>query len=239
MATPFPLGRLPDPPDPHDRPLSEHVRLMAAGELPASHASLTLPVLNQGGGPECVAFSGSTYRTAQEKFDEGHTIAWREHDFYARCKAVDGLPGAEGTYLRAGCRVLKGSGEQIRASSVPGEVGKFRRIAAYVRLTTPPEIKQAILQTHGAWLGLNWYDSWFFPPASGVLPRPDTYAGGHAVYVGGWSDSQKVWICQNSWGRTWARSGQFLMPYAYLHDQVDDRAADLWAITDVLGDVSR
>src|SRR5438552_11270482 len=108
MPTPFPLGRVPDPPNPNDHPLSAHVPLLAASALPPSHAALTLPVLNQGGGPECVAFSGSTFRTAQEKFDEGHTIAWREHDFYGRCKAVDGIPTVDGTYLRAGCRVLKG-----------------------------------------------------------------------------------------------------------------------------------
>lgn len=228
------VGRIPDPPDSRDHPLSAHVPNLAAivASLPAFHSAPSVPVLDQGQTSECVAYSGSLVRTISERKDEHRTLGWDEHALYQACKAIDDSPG-DGTYIRAACQVLTSDGAKVTKSSVPVEIGQSRKIAAYARLTTLDEIKAAILTFGAAWLGSSWYNSWF-TPVKGVLPAPDTVAGGHAYTAVGWNDSRQAFRCQNSWSKSYGQNGRFWLPYRF----VDWNDFDCWRTLDLLGDVA-
>jgi C1A family cysteine protease len=54
----------------------------------------------------------------------------------------------------------------------------------------------------------------FFAYTGGVYKHVSgSLAGYHAVSVVGYDDSQKCWICKNSWGSSWGESGFFRMGY--------------------------
>src|SRR5439155_20859076 len=66
---------------------------------------------------------------------------------------------------------------------------------------------------------------------TGKVPMPGTrekVLGGHAVCAIGYRDSDRTFLCRNSWGTKWGMRGYFTIPYAYLTDQ--DLAADFWTI---------
>ena len=231
------LARLPDPPDDHDHPLSAHIVGLAA--LPSYYYAKPYPVvLDQSNTPDCVGYSGSSYRASEERRDEGRTLVFDGADLYALAKQIDGAPGQDGTYIRAAAKQLVAVGGLVKQSPVASEIGARRKIAAYARLNSIEDILQAIVNTGGAWLGSSWYYSWF-NPINGVLPAPDKVAGGHAYRAVGWhlytaANPLATQIrCINSWGTSWGQKGLFWLPASF----VDFTDFDCWATTDVKGDV--
>lgn len=66
---------------------------------------------------------------------------------------------------------------------------------------------------------------------TGHAPMPasrERVLGGHAVAAIGYDDTQRWFICRNSWGTSWGMHGYFTIPYSYLTDA--DLAADFWTI---------
>ena len=51
----------------------------------------------------------------------------------------------------------------------------------------------------------------FYAYSGGVYEHLDTatYEGGHAILIVGWDDSERSWLCKNSWGTSWGESGYF------------------------------
>jgi hypothetical protein len=90
------------------------------------------------------------------------------------------------------------------------------KIAAYSRLRTLTEIKQAIAGYGDAWIGSPWANSWFTPEQDGTLPPADQPAGGHAYKFVGFDDSRSAFLMQNSWGSAWGLLGHAWMPYSYV-----------------------
>ncbi len=84
------------------------------------------------------------------------------------------------------------------------------RIAAYYAVPRDvATIKAAIYDLGPIVLSTPWYRSWF-RPAAGVLPRPDTQVGGHAIVAYGW-DARGLRL-RNSWGTDWGVAGDCWMP---------------------------
>jgi hypothetical protein len=54
-----------------------------------------------------------------------------------------------------------------------------------------------------------------YEPGSGVY-----FEGLHAITIVGWDDSDRSWICKNSWGTGWGNSGYFKI--RWIEDNVDD-----------------
>jgi len=225
------LGRRKDAPDSHDYSLTRILTLVPV--LPSSYTAPSYPILDQGMTPRCVAYSGSLTRIIEERKDERRTISFDSDDLYRRCKAVDGYPNEDGTDIRTACKVLMADGALITKSRKTSEVGSRRKIAAYARLSSIDDIKQAIFAYRSAWLGSTWYNSWFNASVStGILPTPDSPVGGHAYTAIGWSDKRQAFRCQNSWGPEWCQRGRFWLPYKF----VDFTDFDAWRTVDVLGD---
>ncbi len=66
---------------------------------------------------------------------------------------------------------------------------------------------------------------------TGHAPMPGTrerVLGGHAVCAVGYEESNRRFICRNSWGTSWGMRGYFTLPYDYLTNS--DLAADFWTI---------
>lgn len=230
--TTFGLGRLPDPPDPRDHPLTRYLTVTPG--LPSYYYAHPYPiVLDQGQTPDCVGYSGSSYRATEEARDEHRILTFDGADLYALAKRIDGHPTEDGTDIRSAAKQLVAIGGLVKTSPVAAEVGTRHRIASYARLSSVGEILTAIHATGGAWLGSSWYESWF-SPVNGVLPAPDTVAGGHAYRAIGWRGYPGAvqLRCVNSWGTGWGQRGLFWLPAAY----IDFADFDCWTTLDVAGD---
>ncbi|HET9614395.1 MAG TPA: C1 family peptidase [Candidatus Limnocylindrales bacterium] len=234
------LARVPDPPDDRDHLLAAHLPETALSTpLPSYYYARPYPtIIDQSNTPDCVGYSGSSYRASEEARDEKHRIIFDGADLYSLAKKVDGSPTQDGTYIRAAAKQLVAIGGLIKQSTVPSEVGQRRKIASYARLISIEDILRSIKETGAAWLGSSWFNSWF-KPVNGVLPKPDSVAGGHAYSAVGWKHynpadpSQTMIRCPQSWGTSWGQKGFFWLPAAY----IDFSDFDCWSTLDVKGDI--
>ncbi len=202
------LGALPDPPDERDYPISALYAsegLTASVVLPASYAAPRMPpVLDQHATPMCVAYSSSAMKAWQDRRDQERFFDFDEPAFFT---AIGGT--AQGAYVRAAMERMRTAGYPVVASGDP----VHHRIAAYYAVPRDlATIKAAILDLGPIVVSTPWCRSWF-RPAAGVLPRPDTLVGGHAIVAYGW-DARGVRL-RNSWGADWGVGGDCWMP-AYL-----------------------
>jgi C1A family cysteine protease len=53
------------------------------------------------------------------------------------------------------------------------------------------------------------YDDFFFYKSGVYKHVTGDYAGGHAIFLVGWSDEENSWIARNSWGEDWGDKGYF------------------------------
>jgi hypothetical protein len=81
-----------------------------------------------------------------------------------------------------------------------------------IKYSFPPSIDniQKALIEHGPLItSFTVYDD-FFSYNSGVyIQTSDRVAGGHAVAIVGYDNTEKYWICKNSWGSNWGENGFF------------------------------
>ncbi|MEB3187171.1 MAG: C1 family peptidase [bacterium] len=89
-------------------------------------------------------------------------------------------------------------------------------------------LKAELAAGHPAVFGFMVYRSFMSPVVARTgkmpMPRPsENIIGGHAVFIVGYDDAQKVLIIKNSWGTKWGDKGYFYMPYDYVTpDRVDE-----------------
>jgi hypothetical protein len=244
----FGQGLIPDPPDGRDR-------VWAASSTPRPPSKLVRwrgPVLDQGGSSQCVAFASAHLKTQQEGVEYRGYFGFDPVEFYGRLKLRDGLPGVEGTTLRAACEELLAAGiEPVtwRRRPVSGELAVRRRIAAYVRVRSRAELVDALVRSGPVLLGMEIWAEWRRPvrPASigwrdrngrpfahlgfdAAIPRPlaGVSTGGHAVLVVGYRDHGGALLVKNSWGPRWGAAG-----YAWLRSDALERGPwDAWRCVD-------
>ena len=229
------LGAQPSPADPHDFRLE----LDTTAGLPARYLASPMPlVLNQNVRPAgqplgtCVSHAGAGAKSWEERRD-GH--GWLDFDpfwLYAQCKRTDGLPGVEGTTMRALCAVLLKQGAQVRGQkgSAPGF-----RIASYAAVPmTEDALKRAVFQQGPVLIATAWYANWMHFGGY-VLPRPTgSPIGGHGRWLWGWDDTigGRSALVRNSWGAAWCDNGSSYDPWRFLLPAMHDA----WRLTDRLGD---
>ena len=87
------------------------------------------------------------------------------------------------------------------------------KIAGYSRNSALILMKNWI-STRGPLLAcFNVYED-FFSYSRGIYQHvTGNLVGGHCVCVVGYDDSQRYWICKNSWGANWGESGYFRIEY--------------------------
>jgi C1A family cysteine protease len=84
-------------------------------------------------------------------------------------------------------------------------------------------------------LGFTVYESFESQEVAntGVVPMPEqqeAVLGGHAIVCVGYRDSDRKFICRNSWGTGWGidGTGYFYMPYEYLTNS--NLSSDFWVV---------
>lgn len=122
-------------------------------------------------------------------------------------------------------------GDVVRADfpeneEVPSIIAKFEervdkmfdkatpnRFERYYKVSSKEEIKTAIMSDGPVIFAINWYND-FRINANGVLES--TYekknrGGGHCMVIYGWN--QHGWLIRNSWGKSWGKKGNAILPY--------------------------
>jgi hypothetical protein len=225
---PFGLGALPDDPDPRDFGLDrlyedEGREPTLLDALPTTYVVpglSSLPVLNQGSSPECVAYSSSAMKRWQDRRDQLHYYDFAEHPFFV---AIGGT--AAGAQVRWAMDRMLHVGYPL-ASSAPNP-GQHKIAAYYAVPATATALRQAIVDFGPVVISTAWFRSWFHPTPAGVLPDPDVEVGGHAILAVGWSGD--MLRLRNSWGAGWGAGGDCFLPDAYL-----GRVRTGWKAIDVI-----
>lgn len=236
----------PSPPDDRDWPLKSIV-----GEPIEIPETATLEpyypfVLDQGQNPYCAGYSGvgvanSYYNSIGQLPLGGFSPAW----LYWQAKEIDGLPGQDGTTLRAVLQVMHKIGmcPESLCPTLPGntkprftdemfkEAEKYK-IKAYARLNvgTLEEIQRAVSLGRMVMVGTivtrtNWADGWIIQPEG-------FWAGGHATVNLGYDrtlayaekgrEYKNFTFGVNSWGPEWGFGGFYRMAESYAKYRFDD-----------------
>jgi len=222
-TTEFGLGAVQSPPDERDWPISSlfaTAGVEAAVTIPASYLipAPLQPVLNQGNTPMCVAYSTSSLKGYEDRRDQGTFFNFDEPTFF---RAIGG--GSNGAILRDAYVRMLGTGYPVVSV---GQAGSHKIKAFYAVLKTKLDIQQALLAFGPLVLATPWAYSWFHP-VNGVLPAPNSSAGGHAIVVIGW-DYRGLRL-RNSWGTGWGVGGDCFMPWKYVLS-----VWEVWKAVDVI-----
>lgn len=224
-------------------------RLAAPETIPSEYElPLQIPVYDQLDIGSCVANSAaSCYR-----FESAQVIGNFSFDpsrlfVYYNARKIQGWEKEDsGAYIRDGFKAMNKWGlpnERIwpyktedfaKEPTVQAYTdGEKNIIVEYAKVPqTELSIKQTILAGGAVSFGFDVYSSFFgaWPETSGIMPIPkkgETFEGGHAVTIIGWSDVKKCFLIQNSWGKAWGQDGKFWMPYSYV---LSSKSDDFWAI---------
>jgi C1A family cysteine protease len=83
------------------------------------------------------------------------------------------------------------------------------------------DMRKAIYQKGPLVIGLSWPNSWFNIGSDGLLPEPDTSAGGHCVNIVGYDDkianldgTYGAFNIINNWTTQWGAGGYAWLPYS-------------------------
>ena len=164
---------------------------------------------NQGNKPHCVEYSWHHYMADGPVTRTGPYPLWQLGSVYYAAQRVDEWPGEnyDGTSVRAGAKVLQSLG----------------RIREYRWAFNLADIVNTVLLMGPVVLGTNWYESMFYPDASGLIKVGGDIAGGHAYTLNGVNTKTKLFRIKNSWGRGWANEGHAWIRFAdverLLHEQ--------------------
>ena len=169
-----------------------------------------LEVLDQNGTPHCVGYASALLK--QEKELRERVVKTFDGDWiYSQCKKIDGMPNMQGTFFRAGMKVLQKFGAKPLNENET-EAPKYR-IGGYARVDdlSFEGLKKAIA-VHGAILagmrGDN--DGW----RTAHIKPPKQAKWGHAITLIGYTKDYILF--QNSWGKNWGNNGIGYIPSNYL-----------------------
>lgn len=181
------------------------------------------PAWNQGQTYECVAYSAAGLKRFHEYKQSGQLLDFDKHALYAACKAQDGQPAANGTFIRIAMKIIAESGME-------SDAGTFK-IGGYARLTTIDGIRRALYDGGPVLLGV-WIQQEHVanlaPPY--IFPMPTSPTGGHCMLVVGYDDDLKCFRVRNSWGAFWGECGHCWIPYDYV---TNDPMFDAWTAVDI------
>jgi hypothetical protein len=179
----------------------------------------------------------------QELLDYKKLVELSPRFVYSESKKIDGLPGSEGTTIRASMRVLEKTGvcqekfwpysphqkDQPKAGAKKN-AQKFR-IMTYARILSLNELRLSLTSIGPVVLGIEVFKGMINAKA-GLVPLPkagETSLGGHAICAVGYDDEKKLVKFKNSWSAKWGQKGFGYLPYTYIEQYM----RDAWSSVDI------
>ena len=202
------------------------------------------PIRDQGAEGTCVGFAvASGMKEYQEFLDYKKLIELSPRYVYSEAKKIDGIPGLEGTTIRASMQVLEKIGvcqekfwpysPQQKDKPKKGaktNAQKFR-IVTYARILNLNELRLSLAGKGPVVLGIEVFKG-MLKTKTGLVPLPkknETSLGGHAIAACGYDDEKRLIKFKNSWSTKWGRQGFGYLPYAYIERYM----MDAWSSVDI------
>ncbi|HEX9916169.1 MAG TPA: C1 family peptidase [candidate division Zixibacteria bacterium] len=202
------------------------------------------PIRDQGEEGTCVGFAvASGMKEYQESLDYEKLVELSPRFVYSEAKKIDGVPGLEGTTIRASMQVLEKIGvcqEKLWPYS-PHQKDKPKvgakanaqnfRIITYARILNLNELRMALLSKGPCVLGIEVFKG-MLKTKTGIVPLPrknETGLGGHAITACGYDDEKGLVKVKNSWSEKWGDKGYGYLPYAYIERYM----MDAWSSVDI------
>ncbi|HEX7077870.1 MAG TPA: C1 family peptidase [Candidatus Eisenbacteria bacterium] len=186
------------------------------------------PIRNQGGCGSCVAFgTAATVEGTQRvlRGDPNLAADFSEAQLFYCIAKSQGRNCANGWWVGPALDGFKNPGI-VDEACFPYTAGdqncklcsdwqnRVTKITAWHTITNPSQMKEWLSGGKGPLATcFTVYDD-FFSYRSGVYHHvTGGLAGGHCVCCVGYDDTQRCWICKNSWGAGWGDSGFFRIAY--------------------------
>lgn len=190
-----------------------------------------VPEMGQGGCGCCVAFAVVALVESMALIEKGITLDLSEADLaFCGSHASDCGGWAQGGALND----LKSRGTVLDSrfpysNAFPGndvwnlppacmnitDHNKYSvKISGYENIYSVSDRKSYLTHVGPLVAGISVYDDFY--PAPGSIYSPSKTAkksGGHCILIIGYSDSEKYWLCKNSWGTSWGDNGFFKIAY--------------------------
>lgn len=222
--------------------------------IPKKYVTEMPPVENQSPKNDCV---GRGVHKVVELYlkQKGKDVNLSARDVYKQCKAVDGVPGSQGTFVSVGVHVAYKNGIATEAL-VPSDTSLKEEV--YIGYQDTPEIIasraqyktggygvvardygavcQSIYQNKAILCSLLVDNNWFF----GKITRVFKDLGRHCVVLHGYDQEKLSVIGQNSWGTLWIGYiagivDKSIAPghFEALWTDIEPGLMDLFSVTDV------
>lgn len=235
-------GAVPSPRYPTDRVFSAAASPRAAGLETRWMAGPMPPALQQGPTPECTSAAAALARSYLARRQPSDPMPVFDFSWlYGRQKLIDGLPGVQGSTLRAALTVMREQGIRTVGNTDEGTW----RIADFGPVPLDYAEIRAAIREFGVvlWAGV-WKWSWLSPvPPNYEVPAPWEPAAdtppGHAIVFFGYDDrklagapSAGSLAFQSSWGNGYGRQGRGYIPAAYI--PLPGESYEAWWMTDLV-----
>ena len=202
------------------------------------------PVRDQEAGGTCVGFAVAVgMKEYQEFLDYEKLVELSPRFVYNESKKIDGVPGLEGTTIRASMQVLKNIGVcqekfwpyKPHQNDKPKE-GAFSNakkfcIITYARILNLNELRMSLATKGPVVLGIQVFKG-MLKTKTGIVPMPkkgERSLGGHAIADCGYDDEKELVKFKNSWSEKWGDKGYGYLPYEF----VDRYIMDAWSSVDI------
>jgi C1A family cysteine protease len=219
---------------------------LAVVKLPKKidHTKKMSPVRDQQNEGVCVGFAVACgMKEYQEFLDYQKLVLLSPRFVYSEAKKIDGVPGLEGTTIRASMQVLKKIGVcqekfwpyQPHQKDKPKEGAKANAqkfcIITYARILNLNELRLNLFTKGPCVIGIQVFKG-MLKTKTGLVPLPkknETSLGGHAICVCGFNDGEKLIKFRNSGLVKWGQKGYGFLPYAY----IERYTMDAWSSVDI------
>ena len=202
------------------------------------------PVRDQGDEGTCVSFACATgMKEYQELLDYEKLVELSPRFVYSESKKLDGMPGEEGTTIRAAMQALESKGvcqekfwpysPHQKTKAQEGAISNAKKfcIMTYARILNLNELRLSLATKGPCVIGVEVFEG-MMKTKTGLVPMPkknETVLGGHAICTAGYDDKKKVIKFKNSWSAQWGQNGYGFLPYAYIERYM----MDAWSSVDI------